>query len=219
MQTGEKHPIVRSHSGSKINLSLSKHTFTLTSWNWKAGTDHKSAHQRSLITLESSANLQHHLKHFKQASNFSVQRRGFKTHQVSNVMPLVQLLNTELGKRNREPSIIWLIKAWYTIVCYIKQLVFQPPLFIYLHFSICVIIKLRVEKEGWLHFYLINLINSYICNPVLNRCSVFFWQCGTSKRNMCPQLTLCDFSVSNHSKGFVGYQRGFWWFLVTISRY
>lgn len=54
----------------------------------------------------------------KQASNFNIQRRGFKKHQVSNAMPLIQLLNAELGKRNREPSIIWLIKE----VCYIKQL-------------------------------------------------------------------------------------------------
>ncbi len=113
MQKGEKHSIVRSHSRSKINLSLSKHTFTLTSWNWRAGTDHKSAHKESLITLESSANLQHHLKHFKQALNFSIQWRVFKKHPYSA---------SEHGTWKEEQRAFNKMADQSLEVCYIKQL-------------------------------------------------------------------------------------------------
>lgn len=135
-----------------------------------------------------------------------------------------QLLNRELGERNREPSIQHLIKARQ---CYIKQCtlteVFQPPLFIYLHFSICVIIKLRVEKEVRLHFNLMNLINSYICNPALNRCCVCFSGSATPTKATCVHsshyVTSMLLTTVKATEGIVGYQRGFWWFPVTISRY
>lgn len=172
--------------------------------------------------LQSGAKLVYHLKHFKQASNLSfIETSQCSKHQVSDVLPPLSFWT---GNSERA---INTTADQSSVVCYIKQStlteVLQPLLFIYLHFSICVIIKLRVEKEVRLHFNLMHLINSYICNPALNTCAVFFWQLKQPAKATCVHsshyATSMLVTTVKATEGIVGYQRVFWWFPATIRQY
>jgi len=87
-----------------------------------------------------------------------------------------QLLNRELGERNREPSIQRLIKVLHQTVHTHRSLSTTS----FHLFTLQHLCHNHTQGGKRLHFNLMNLINLYICNPALNRCSVLFWQCSTS---------------------------------------